>query len=709
MAGQIASFFASLGFKADYKELDKFEKRLKQLQGSEVKSAVRAERQKTAAVAREHKVRGKMLQKVNQQYRRQEVKDMAKLRADRQALAAEKTNAINKVNGQKGLTGDQRASRVIAIQQQYDEAFKRIDREEQALHDKEIARRKKLAELKKRQADEEQRRIQARGRLEAQAYAENESRARRAHKAELRRIRELEVARRRLRHQVKRKVGYGVGAAAAMGFGGAMSVQSYQQSLGMERGLTAGTGSKDLGQKEMDWLVQTANKLGVFVGDIGTGYAQIVASTKGTSVEGQGARDVFESILSQARVLNLSAMDTQGSMRAVSQIFSKNQIMAEEARSQLGERMPGVIQNLAKAAQDAGLSKTGSTKELDKLMTAGALSPELIMPFFAKRMMESAKAGGALEESMNSTAASIGRFRTAVWDANRTFNQSGFDKMVGELFDTMAFSIDQANPVWQLFGKISEDVGRALETPIELFGTLSEMMDGVFIDKAGEYTGFAKRFAAALLLVSKRARIIALAFWLLPATLSAINDTLENGMGGWDDWVAKLGIAALAVAFLAGPLTKLLKLLRSISGAARGAGAALKDSFGGGSGAKGGAKAGKGGLMGKLSSAGKGLGEGARRLILPLLAADTISDAIKPSLGLDGPTANERWAEKLRPTLRSGAMTVGEQAAASQAIMNGDVVFNISGDPSLIEPEVTKTINKMFNMTSNANPPVEKQ
>ncbi len=205
-----------------------------------------------------------------------------------------------------------------------------------------------------------------------------------------------------------------------------------------------------------------------------------------------------------------------------------------------------------------------------------------------------------------------------MYNANTLFNVSGFDAAVGSLLTTTADSIKKANPVWQLFGKISEIVGRALRAPIELLGTLSAMLDGVLIDKMGNFTDKAKALAAALLLVSRKARIIAIAFWLIPAAISAINDTLQNGMGGWDDWVTKLGIAAAAIAVLAKPLRNLVKLLRDITRLSRSAGGALTESFGGGKGKTGG---------GWKSKIGKAITRGKNPLIAAgILGTGALSD-----------------------------------------------------------------------------------
>lgn len=372
------------------------------------------------------------------------------------------------------------------------------------------------------------------------------------------------------------------------------------------------------------------------------------------------------------------------------------------------ERLPGAIQAAARAAQAMGLSANGTTPELFKLMKDGKLISEDFLPYFSEELMKAAMNGGALEQSMKSTAASIGRFQTAVWNANRTFNQSGFDKTVGDLFDTLSFSINQANPVWQLFGKISEIVGRALRAPIELLGTLSAMLDGVLIDKMGNFTDTAKKLGAALLVVSRKARIIAIAFWLIPAAISAINDTIENGMGGWDDWVIKLGIAAATIAALAGPLSKLVRLLRGVARAAGRAGGAMDDAFGGDK-SKGG-KAGKGG--GKLK--GKAALGGAASLGVLGAITSTYED-VKAFAAAKGwsdagydPNSNVGRAYDIAyPSMGPQAMTLQERAGAKQAIVNGDINFNISGDPSLIKPEVLKTVQDLFDTTASSNPVTE--
>ncbi len=61
------------------------------------------------------------------------------------------------------------------------------------------------------------------------------------------------------------------------------------------------------------------------------------------------------------------------------------------------EVLPNSLQLMAKAAQDAGLSTSGTVKEMLELQKQGKLVSSEIIPHFSKRMSEAAKANGGLE------------------------------------------------------------------------------------------------------------------------------------------------------------------------------------------------------------------------------------------------------------------------------------------------------------------------
>lgn len=385
------------------------------------------------------------------------------------------------------------------------------------------------------------------------------------------------------------------------GIGGAFaaqrSTQSYQSYVAMEQGLTAGTGSREQGLEEMRYLISLAQELGVFVGDLGSDYAKFAASTVGTTVTLEQQRDIFKGVSAMVRVLNMSADEAKGTFRALSQMMSNGQIMAQELQLQLGDRMPGAIQAMARAAEKAGVISPKAGEEPVRLMkdamAKGLLRSEKILPYFGEELWELANRGNALANAMNSTSAAIGRFRTNVWLANKLLNESGYDKTVRKIFNTTSDSLKEAEPAWELLGKSTEHLGRALRAPIELFGTLSTKL-GRFTEDGYQASAQLKLMAAAVVAAFGPLRKLFIALFVIPFAISAIDDTLRNGASGWDDFFVKLIAWSAAAVALARAMAS---VRRSVGGLKRG----LFGTVTGAGGSAGGAAAGRIALASLLS------------------------------------------------------------------------------------------------------------
>jgi phage tail tape-measure protein len=60
------------------------------------------------------------------------------------------------------------------------------------------------------------------------------------------------------------------------------------------------------------------------------GFQTLTGSLKGTALEGQATRDIFEAVGIAASVMNLSAEQSEGAFLALSQMASKGKVSAEE-------------------------------------------------------------------------------------------------------------------------------------------------------------------------------------------------------------------------------------------------------------------------------------------------------------------------------------------------------------------------------------------
>lgn len=194
----------------------------------------------------------------------------------------------------------------------------------------------------------------------------------------------------------------------------------------LNQSFTAITGSANLAQQELTFIKDKANELGLEFASSADAYKKLMAAAKDTPLEGQ-TRDIFLGIAEASTVLNLSAEETEGALRAIVQMISKGKVSAEELRSQLGEQLPGAFQLAAKAM---GVT----TQELDKLLEQGKVTAEDMLPKLIKILHE--QYGKAALAAGNSATAGVNKFKNAWLEFRAAIAQSGFmDVATGKIRD----------------------------------------------------------------------------------------------------------------------------------------------------------------------------------------------------------------------------------------------------------------------------------
>lgn len=170
-------------------------------------------------------------------------------------------------------------------------------------------------------------------------------------------------------------------------------VTAAAQMESIERGLAAVAGNSEDAAQEMEFLRRAAFRVGADITEVGRAYLSLAASTKGTAVEGQATREVFEAVsLAMSRAGRTSA-ETQNALTALSQIASKGTVSMEELRGQLGEALPGALQA---AANGMGIT----TKDLVKLVEEGRVAAEDLFPALTKGLNELYGKGAAGSQTL---------------------------------------------------------------------------------------------------------------------------------------------------------------------------------------------------------------------------------------------------------------------------------------------------------------------
>jgi tape measure domain-containing protein len=173
-------------------------------------------------------------------------------------------------------------------------------------------------------------------------------------------------------------------------------------------GLNFATGGKSA--EELAYLRRVTNELGLEFASSAKAYMGFAAAARNTSLEGQGARQVFEALSKASAVMGLSANQTEGALLALQQMVSKGTVSAEELRGQLGERLPGSFQIAARAM---GVT----TQELGKMLEQGQVLSDDFLPKFARQL--ETELGGAADKAADRLDAATNRLANA-WERLKT-------------------------------------------------------------------------------------------------------------------------------------------------------------------------------------------------------------------------------------------------------------------------------------------------
>jgi len=236
---------------------------------------------------------------------------------------------------------------------------------------------------------------------------------------------------------------------------------------GVSTALVSITGSSKQAADEMAYLESESERLGLNLLEISKSYMQITAAAKGTTLEGQATRDIFTAIGEAATVLQLSTDQTNGAIRAITQVMSKGKVQAEELRGQLGERLYGAFQL---AARGMGIT----TAELDKMLEQGKVIAEDFLPKFATEIRKTF--GDGVPAASQNARAELNRFNNAILEIERSIAAGGFIDGITKGYRTLTDTLN--DPAIQNAARdLGETLGSVIATTAEGLAFLVENAD----------------------------------------------------------------------------------------------------------------------------------------------------------------------------------------------------------------------------------------
>jgi len=131
----------------------------------------------------------------------------------------------------------------------------------------------------------------------------------------------------------------------------------------------------------MEFLNKTSDKYGQNVNNLKESYIQFIAASKNSNLSMIERQKIYESVIQAGSTLQLSSEKVERALNAVSQMFSKGNVSAEELRQQLGEHIPGAFGMMAQAL---GVNE----KKLNKMLEQGEVLAKDALPKLGKVLTE---------------------------------------------------------------------------------------------------------------------------------------------------------------------------------------------------------------------------------------------------------------------------------------------------------------------------------
>jgi tape measure domain-containing protein len=312
--------------------------------------------------------------------------------------------------------------------------------------------------------------------------------------------------------------GMGFARGALPGLGAAFAVgavnQINQQLVATNTALEAVSGSAEGYASNLKFLEKLTEEQGRNMRDVAPQFNSILASAQG-AIGNKGTQDLFRGVMKYGTVMGLDQEAMKGSLRAISQMFSKDKIQAEEAQGQLAERLPAAMQLLAQA-------NGTDVKGLREQMQKGSLDPKKVLPQMAKIMEELAEKNGAYAKALETTRVAQGRMNRQFERSVRIFAEGGFDRGIRDFFKSMGDGMRDAEPLIKALGGAFDFLMRPINALIKIGGEIGKNWDKI----AGIFGMTGKQLA----ILTTLAGVAALPFGTLALAIGAVALAVQDVM-----------------------------------------------------------------------------------------------------------------------------------------------------------------------------------
>ena len=320
--------------------------------------------------------------------------------------------------------------------------------------------------------------------------------------------------------------------------------------------------------RQMDFINRMSNVYGMDKAKVSTDYMKFAGSTRATMGEDQ-RQQLFEALNIKGTSYGITGEQFSLAAKALEQMSSKGRVAAEELRSQIGDHLPGAVQDFYEAWKKSEGKATATMADFEKAMKNGDVKLEKISGALAE-IWGQAKNTQAFAQAMNTPERALQRMQNSLFDLKVAF--------IGTV-DPADNVTTLAEHLINIFNHLSMVFGTSGEDATQFGSKVGEVLEGLVVD----------------------AEIIAFKIGDVITWLRGVMDEYGVTIKDVIEWTAKLvlGIKALNIAVsVTSALWKFYGVLKALG--------LLGQRFGNGGGIGGGpgGKGGKGGLLSGLVKGG---------------------------------------------------------------------------------------------------------
>lgn len=225
-------------------------------------------------------------------------------------------------------------------------------------------------------------------------------------------------------------MGMGVGGLLGSGYMVKEIVTSGREMMAMELKMKSVSGESADFARNMKYVDDLSQHLGLSLIDTGNAFANIVVTAK-DKMNPEQMQKMFTGFNKYYAAVHMTTADQKLANLSIQQMFGKDKIQAQEARLQMGQRVTPFIKLLTQAAKEQLGDKFTS---FDDVMRKGLLDPAKLLPEVAKLLADIAENGGALEEALHNSQVAQIRFNNSLTKFSYTLMKSGFDEFLAKMF-----------------------------------------------------------------------------------------------------------------------------------------------------------------------------------------------------------------------------------------------------------------------------------